>query len=295
MPLQHRPLQDSFAVEVFGINLWEPLAPADADTLRALWSQHALVLIRRQSLSERDLVNFSALFGQVERREVRSDWRSKFQPEITMITNLRNIENQPIGGLAEGELQWHSDQAYVLHPATGAILHAIELPPQGGNTSWANLSLAWDALPAGLKQRIEGRKGIFSYAKRLGIYNSADRGNVEEIRKKTPDVAHPLVLTHPVTGRKSLYLDPTTLERIEGLDSTASDALVTELVTAATQPRFVYVHEWQVGDVIMWDNACLLHRRDDFERTHNRLMKRTTIALNPTRHFIPDGELARAA
>jgi alpha-ketoglutarate-dependent taurine dioxygenase len=110
-----------------------------------------------------------------------------------------------------------------------------------------------------------------------------------EIRRKTPPVTHPLVNHHPQTGHPALYLDPTTAAGIKGWSNTQSKALLDELVTHATQTDFIYTHEWQIGDVVMWDNGFLMHRRDAFDAAHNRLLKRTTLKLPPDRHIVPPG------
>jgi taurine dioxygenase len=213
-------------------------------------------------------------------------------PEVGLISNLRDGQARPIGGLGDGELQWHSDQSYMMNPATGAMLYAVELPPDGGTTSWVDLSAAYDALPDRMRRMIEGKRAIFSYVKRLAGYQGVDRVISAEAKRKTPPVVHPLVHTHPVTGRNALYLDSTTTVAIEGMDDAAGSALLDEIYAFATQPRFVYRHDWQVGDVVMWDNGFTMHRREPFDPEARRLMKRTTIFLSSERHIVPEGEFA---
>ena len=146
MPLESRPVDDSFAREVFGLQLWEPLDERTIDQLRDLWAHHPVLVFRRQALSERELAQFSALFGPLE-RIVRTEWASPVVPEVGVISNLKDAQARPIGGLGDGELQWHSDQSYMMNPATGATLYALELPPQGGRTSWVDLAAAYAAFP----------------------------------------------------------------------------------------------------------------------------------------------------
>jgi alpha-ketoglutarate-dependent taurine dioxygenase len=291
MALEIRPLDDSFACEVMGLRLWERLYGGAVNQLRELWARHPVLVFRRQALAERELAEFSALFGPLE-RVVRTEWASAVVPEIGLISNLKDGQAQPIGGLGDGELQWHSDQSYMMNPATGAALYAVELPPEGGTTSWVDLSAAYAALPDQLKRRVEGRHGVFSYVKRLAGYQGVDRVISSEAKRKTPPVLHPLVHTHPVTGRKALYLDSTTTIGIEGMDDPSGSALLDEIYSFATRPEFVYRHDWQVGDVVMWDNGSTMHRREPFDPTARRLMKRTTIFLSRERHIIPEGGLA---
>ena len=291
MPLETRPLGGSFAHEVVGLRLCEPLDDLTADRLRELWARRPVLVFRRQALSEREVTDFSALFGPLE-RVVRTEWASPVVPEIGLISNLKDGQAKPIGGLGDGELQWHSDQSYMMNPATGAALYAVELPPEGGTTSWVDLTGAYAGLPDRLKRLVEGRHGVFSYVKRLSGYQGVDRVISAEAKRKTPPVLHPLVHSHPATGGKALYLDSTTTIGIAGMDAASGSALLDEIYGFATRSEFVYRHQWQVGDVVMWDNGSTMHRREPFDPTARRLMKRTTIFLSRARHIVPDGCLA---
>src|SRR5271166_3663213 len=294
MPLETRTLDDSFAREVPGLRLWEPLSNETVDQLRDLWAHHPVLVFRRQALSEEELADFSALFGPLE-RIVRTEWASPVRPEVGVISNLKDAQGKPIGGLGDGELQWHSDQSYMLNPATGAMLYALELPPEGGATSWVDLCAAYAGLPDRLKRAVEGRRAIFNYAKRLAGYQGVDRVISEEAKRKTPPILHPLVHIHPITGRKALYLDSTTTVGIDGLDDAAGATLLAEIYESATRPQFVYRHHWQVGDALLWDNGFTMHRREPFDPSSRRLMKRTTIFLSGERHIVPEGGLAAVA
>jgi taurine dioxygenase len=291
MLLESRPLDDSFAREVVGLRLWEPLDDQTVHRLRELWARHPVLVFRRQALSEQELADFSALFGPLE-RVVRTDWASPAVPEVGLISNLKDGQARPIGGLGDGEIQWHSDQSYMMNPATGAMLYALELPPEGGTTSWVDLSAAYAGLPDRRRHIVEGKRAVFSYVKRLAGYQGGDRVISEEAKRKTPPVLHPLVHTHPVTGKKALYLDSTTSVGIDGMDEASGIALLDEIYAFATRPDFVYRHHWQVGDVVMWDNGFTMHRREPFDPEARRLMKRTTIFLSRERHIVPDGSLA---
>ena len=291
MLLESRVLDNNVACEVGGLRLWERQDHQTIDELRALWADHPVLVFRRQALSEVELADFSARFGPLE-LTVRTDWASPVQPEVSLISNLKDAQAKPIGGLGDGEIQWHSDQSYMLDPATGAILYALELPPEGGATSWVDLCAAYAGLPDRLKRAVKSRRAIFSYAKRLAGYQSVDRVISEEAKRKTPPILHPLVHTHPVTGRKALYLDSTTTVGIDGMDEASGAALLGEIYEFATQSEFVYRHHWQVGDALLWDNGFTMHRREPFDPSARRLMKRTTIFLSRERHFVPGGSLA---
>jgi len=294
VPLESRLLDNSFACEILGLRLWEPQDDQTIDELRDLWARHPVLVFRRQALSENELADFSERFGPLE-RTVRTDWASPVRPEIGLISNLTDAQAKPIGGLGDGEIQWHSDQSYMLNPATGAMLYALELPPEGGATSWVDLSAAYAGLPDRLKQAIEGKRGVFSYVKRLAGYQGVDRVISEEAKRKTPPILHPLVHTHPITGRRALYLDSTTTVGVEGMDEASGAALLEEIYEFATRPEFTYCHHWQIGDALLWDNGFTMHRREPFDPLARRLMKRTTIFLSRERHIVPEGSLAVAA
>jgi len=223
---------------------------------------------------------------------VRTDWQGA-TPEVVQISNMKDSAGRSIGGLGAGELGWHTDQSYVADPATGSVLYMVEMPRDGGRTYWANLQLAYDALPEKTKTRIDGLSGVYDYVARQSTYDDEPEMS-QELRRKTPPVTHPLVNRHPVTGRKSLYLDPTTSVGIAELAGPQGRELLDELNEHATQPDFVYAHEWQIGDVVMWDNGFLLHRRDPFDVGQNRLLKRTTLRLSPAHHIVPPSTLFAA-
>lgn len=286
MALDIVPLGGSFAFEVRGLELWRGLNPETAEELARIWSSQGVLVFRRQALSEDELVAFSRCFGDPQ-IIVRTDWQSGNRPEVIQISNMKDYHGRSIGGLGAGELDWHTDQSYVADPATGSILYMVEMPRDGGNTHWANLQLAYEALPNATKRRIDGLSAVYDYLKRQSTYDD-EKPMSEELRRKTPPISHPLVNRHPVTGRKSLYLDPTTTTGIGGLPEAEGEALLEELNAHATRPEFVYTHRWQIGDVVMWDNGFLLHRRDPFDPRQNRLLKRTTLRLSSSRHIVPD-------
>ena len=167
----------------------------------------------------------------------------------------------------------------------------VEMPKDPPATYWANLQLAYDALDSRMKERIDNLIVVYDYFVRQSTYDDEPEMS-DELRQRTPAVTHPLVNTHPETGNKSMYLDPTTAAGVQGWEAEASENLLQELVAHATQSKFVYAHEWQIGDIVMWDNGFLMHRRDAFQPTKNRLLKRTTLRLPPDSHIVPKGALA---
>ena len=248
MEIGLKPLNSEFAHEVVGISTWSDSIYEEAEFLRKSLSTFGLLVFRRQSINEAELIAFSSIFGELG-IILRSDWASSINPEITRISNLRDAKNVPIGGLGSGELDWHTDQSYMQEPATGAVLHAIEAPENGPKTYWANLALAYASLSDSTKRKLEGKKGVFSYAKRVSGYDQET--TPEEVQRKTPDVTHALVNEHPITGQKSLYLDPATTTGVEGMPHDEGISFLGELATHATSSAFIYEHDWQVGDIII--------------------------------------------
>ena len=292
--VETRQLHPTLAREIVGLRLWERLDDATIAELRALYAQYGVLVFRRQALSEAELAAFCALFGPLE-RTVRGDWASPTTPEVTVLSNLKDGHGRPIGGLGDGELQWHSDQSYMMNPATGAALYALELPPEGGETFWIDLRAAYAGLSRQLRAKISGKRGVFDYAKRLAGYGrDSDQQISEEARRQTPPVTHALVRAHPETGDRSLYLDSTTTIGIDYMDTTSGLALLDEVYDSATRDEFVYAHQWQVGDLILWDNGFTMHRRTPFDAGARRLMKRMTMTLDRRRHVIPDGRPAQS-
>lgn len=295
-----RPIDGSFAHEVIGLRLWERQYESTLAALRALWSDVGLLVFRRQALTEDELAGFAAAFGRLQ-APARADWASPGQADIGYISNLKHQDGRDIGGLGVGPLEWHTDQSYLAEPATGALLHAVEVPRAGGATHWANLDLAYRALPDALRRAVDGQSAVFSYARRMSSFgyarNLLGAGDdpaavIAELRRRVPDVVHALTLVHPVSGRRALYLDPTTTAEVVGLTPDDGAALLRALAEHATRPEHVYAHHWQPGDLVLWNNAFLLHRRDDFDPSHPRLLKRATLHVAADRHFVPRGRAA---
>ena len=282
-------LQDTFAHEVLDLNLWKDLDERTLNRLRIAWRRHGVLLFRRQSLSESELVSFFSHFGKSE-VIVRTDWQSRNRDEVIHISNMKDASGRSIGGLGSGELDWHSDQSYMTHPATGALLYMVEMPNEGGTTYWANLQQAYDALNEETRSQIADLEAIYDYAKRQSSYDD-EAPLSASLRRKTPPVLHPLVCVNPQTRRQSLYIDPSTMVGISGVSAKKGAALLAQLSAHATQPRFVYTHHWQIGDVVMWDNGQVLHRRDHFGEATPRWLKRLTCQLSPEHHLIPASRL----
>jgi taurine dioxygenase len=276
-----RKLAKTFGAEIEGISVVaEPSAESIAEA-KALWAEHKLLLFRGQYVSEEDLVGFSRQFGDLE-IHVRTEYLSPQHPEILYVSNMKK-DGKMVGILSDTEVGWHYDQIYLPRPAVGSLLAAHTLPSKRGNTEFADMAAAYAALPEDIKQQLEGKKATQSYE----AFNRAYSVPTNDTQKRrSPDIDQPIVRTHPITGIKALYLCPGMTTQIVGLSETESAEMLDYLFEWSVRPEFVYSHEWQAGDCLMWDNACTMHRRDPFDQNEERLMKRTTI-LPPAELAVP--------
>tara|TARA_B100001057_G_scaffold112876_1_gene111067 strand:+ start:1436 stop:2281 length:846 start_codon:yes stop_codon:yes gene_type:complete len=276
-----RPLSPTFGAEIIDFELTGDPDSEDTRAIKELWAEHKLLLFRNQSFDEAALVGFSREFGDLE-IHVREEYLSAEHPEILYISNVKK-DGRLLGILADSEVGWHYDQIYLPRPAVGSLLMADTLPPEGGNTEFADMCAAWDALPEETQTRLDGCLANQSYE----AFNKAYSVPTNKKQKAvSPDIRHPIVRTHPVTHRKALYLCPGMTTEIVGWDPEKSAEMLEFLFDWTTRPEFVYSHSWQSGDALMWDNACTMHRRDPFDPEHARLMKRTTI-LPPSDLAVP--------
>ena len=276
-----RALSPSFGAEVLNFDPSASQSEASINAIRALWAEHKLLLFRNQQFDEATLVEFSKEFGALE-IHVREEYLSREHPEILYVSNIER-EGRRIGILADTEVGWHYDQIYLPRPAVGSLLMADILPPKGGNTEFADMCAAFDALSEATQAKLAGCLANQSYEAFNQAY-SVPTNNQQKAR--SPDIQQPLVRTHPITGKKALYLCPGMTTEIVGWDAGESTEMLAFLFDWTTRPEFVYSHEWQPGDSLLWDNACTMHRRDPFDPQHDRLMKRTTI-LPPAALAVP--------
>lgn len=268
-PLVTRPLSPALGLEILGVDLSQPVTPALAAQLEAAWHEGLVILLRDQKLTMEQQVGFAECFGPPAK--IHTPGHRAGHDAVMLITNVRE-NGKLIGALPDGEMHFHTDQCHQERPAKASMLYAIEIPREGGNTLFANAYLAYETLPAELKRRIEGRKAVNAYD-----YDNASMKRGTKLGEGVPHYAHPVVRTHPATGRKALYVNRLMTVAIEGLPESESDELLNLLFDHQEQRRFVYEHVWRVGDILMWDNRCTLHARTDFSAAERRLMRRVTI------------------
>ena len=302
MDLRTKPLQENFGLEVLDVDLARVDAPT-FEAIRGLWQQDPLLLLRRQSLTDEELLSFSRGFGELD-INIGGHKPNERHPELLYVSNLFRKDGNPVGGLGNDELVWHTDQIYRKRPASGSIFLGNEMPDDAGRTAFCNMALAYDALPDTLREQVDGRRAACRYGAHnpLSTFMRDNAGKtfrrmaqseeqIREVENRTPAASHNLVLENPATGQRSLYLSPNHTFEIEGLSEAEGRDLIDALLAHALQDRFIYTHGWRNGDILMWDNARLLHRRDAFDANRPRLAKRTTIYLDPTYFAVPEPDL----
>ena len=268
---------ETLGSEIQGLDLSRPLAPEDCEAITDALNRQLVVVARNQRLSDSALLAFSRNFGDLDPPGPNpyGEPFNKAYPEINVISNV--VENgKPIGNLGDGEAVWHADMTYVEVPPKAAILHSLEVPPSGGNTYFADMFAAYESLTDDLKKAAEGKIAVHDASRNsAGMLRKGYR-EVTDVRE-TVGARHPLVRTDPHTGRKALFLGRRPNSYVVGLSVADSEALLDALWAHATEKRFAMCHEWRVGDVLMWNNLSVLHRRDPFGSDTRRVMHRTQI------------------
>ena len=276
-----RKFEAPLGAEVQGVDLDASLSESIKELIRFAWYQHQVLLFRNQThLTTQRLVDFSRMFGELDAAPITVRNKGKpFIPEFPQVTAISNIEEQgkPIGGLGYGEAEWHTDMSYKDIPPSASILFSVEIPPTGGDTYFTSMYAAYDALPPDLRERLPS----------LACVHDASRNSAGELRpgfkdtsdpRETVGAWHPMVRTHPVTRKLALFLGRRKGAYIRGLPLDESEALLDFLWAHAARAEFTWAQRWKLGDVLIWDNRCTMHRRDSFNPDHRRLLHRTQVA-----------------
>jgi taurine dioxygenase len=269
LPFGIRPLSDALGAELIGLDLSAPMSDALFESVRDAWHCHLVILIRDQHLTEDEQVRFAERFGPIS-TSTRGHFQAK-NPAIMLISNIRE-DGKQLGALPDGEMHFHTDQCHQERPAMATMLYSIEVPSVGGNTLFANAYTAYETLPAAVRQKIEGRKALNAYD-----YDAAATIRGTKLREGVPAYWHPIVRTHPATGRKALFINRLMTVAIEGLSDEEGGEILNTLFDHQEQRTFVYEHVWRPNDVLVWDNRCTLHARTDFSDKERRLMRRVAI------------------
>jgi len=263
-----------------GVDLSRPLDDATFREIENAFHDNIVVFFRGQTLSDEQHIAFSRRFGELEVHIVKK-YLLPGHPEILLVSNIKNEAGEHIG-LADAGFTWHSDVSYRQCPSRCSLLYAKEVPVRDGvvlgDTVFANCVAAYDALPAAMKKRLDGLKAIHRYSSRRRVENSPRPKLTAAQIAETPDIAHPIVRTHPYSGRKAIYVTAGECVGIEGMPEDEALGLIAELDGHCVKPEFLYRHRWRVGDLVMWDNATAMHLAIcDYVLPERRLMHRTTV------------------
>jgi taurine dioxygenase len=277
-----KPLSPACGAELGGIDLTRPLAEHEVRVIKDAWNKHLVLVFRGQKLSQDEQLRFASYFGDLGSRKkapeplrARAEGVQQDHEKVLLVTNIKE-NGRPIGAFGDGEFWFHIDSGYAERPYKYTFLYALELPSRGGNTKFSNMYRAYEAVPAALKEKLKGKKALHIHE-----YNRAKQANASGDISGIPHYWHPVFVTHPDTGRKTLFVDRLMTTRIEGIGQAESEAILDQLYDIGERSEYIYEHVWQLGDFVMWDNRCTIHARTDFPKEERRLLRRCTVEGEP--------------
>jgi taurine dioxygenase len=276
------PLSQHIGAEIRGLDMSKPLDSATIKAIYQTWLDHTVIIFRGQNLTQEDHLQATSYFGtQGHIRRPPKYFPPGFDrvaPGIMFISNIRE-NGEPIGALPDGEMMFHHDMIHSDIPDKGTLLYSIEIPSSGGNTLFASGYAAYETMDPALRAKIEGRMAQHHYN-----YGSTQKGDGKGTEAYSRAM-HPAVRTHEETGRKSLYVNRLMTVGLEGMSDEEAAPILEAVFDHCEKPEFVYSHKWRVGDLLLWDNRCSSHAREDFPANERRLMLRTTVQASVKPHF----------
>lgn len=284
MPPTIRPFETAIGAEVLGFDMSKPMDDATFRAIEDAWNRHSVLVFRDQKMTEAEHIRFSKRFGDLE-EHVLYQYRHPKHPDIFVVSNVKDETGRHVGAYDAGRY-WHTDLSYMAVPSRGSVLYAIEIPHDDdgkplGDTLWAGTAAAYDGLSESMKKRIENLKAEFSLEnrhKKLVADGDANAVLDDKHKASAPPVVHKVVRTHPVTGRKCIYVNEGQTARILDIPEDESRDLLKELWSECTRPDYIYRHKWRVGDVVMWDNIPTQHLAIcDYALPRRRYLQRTTL------------------
>ena len=279
MTLEIRPLSDALGAEIIGADLTRPLPEDEAKAVEQAFFDHHLLCFRSDPLETADFARAARYFGEPQIQLLRNQRHGAVAEVSVLESTYKKPEDKPDDLTLVRLSGWHTDDSYFERPAKATMLQSIAIPNSGGQTKFSNTCLAFENLPDAKKRTLDGLKAVHGYDTMRAPARAKPRTQ-EEIAE-TPDVVHPFIRTHEDTGRKAIYLNPNRTDRIVGWERAESDALLDEMYVEITRPEYQYHHEWRVGDLLLWDNRCLVHAVNvDFpvgqKRLHQRILLKGT-------------------
>ena len=282
LDIEVTPLSSACGAEIKGIDVTRPLSEAEVSAIKQAWAKHLVLVFRGQKVSQDDQLRFASYFGDLGSRKkapdalkARTEGTQQDNEKVLLVSNIK-VDGVPIGAFGEGEFWFHIDSGYSPKPYKYTFLYALELPSTGGNTLFSNMYKAYEAVPPALKDKLKGRKALHIHE-----YNRAKQASSSGDISGIPHHAHPVFITHPDTGRKTLFVDRLMTTRLEGFEPAESDAILNELYDIGERREYIFEHVWKLGDFLMWDNRCTIHARTDFPKEERRLLRRCTVEGEP--------------
>ena len=276
------PLSSACGALISGVDLTQELSPATVNAIRDAWDQNLVLVFRGQKLSQDDQLRFASYFGELgDRKQAPEPLRDRAEGtlqdhrKILLVTNIK-VDGKPIGAFGDGDMWFHIDSGYTERPYRYTFIYGLELPSTGGNTLFSNMYKAYDAVPPALKDKLKDRRALHIHE-----YKRTEKVDITGDISKSPHWFHPVFVTHPNTGRKSLFVDRLMTAGIEGLEAQENSDVLEQLYAIGERPEFIYEHVWQLGDFVMWDNRCTIHARTAFPRGERRLLRRCTVEGDP--------------
>jgi len=288
MALKLRKLSYALGAEVCDIDVSQPMSEAAFGEIYKAFLDHGILLFRNQDITREQHINFSRRFGELDTHQSLPQDRHPQYPELLLVTNEPNADGTPSNSRYTGR-QWHSDMSFTPVPSLGSLLKSWTVPEVGGDTLFANCTMAYEALSDGMKKLIADLHGIQLSGTRKINHAPTGESRREQQKKLNPPIAQPVVRVHPETGRKAIYLGEK-VKRFDGMTEEESQPLIKYLNTHATKPEFLYRHQWRRNDIVAWDNRCTMHQAlGDFDETQRRHMERTTVLGTPSGYVVMDG------
>jgi taurine dioxygenase len=282
LDVQVVPLSPACGAEIKGVDLTKPLSKETVETIREAWNKHLVLVFRGQEITQDQQLAFASYFGDLGTRKVAPEAlrsrnegtvqeANKDANKVLLVTNIK-VDGKPIGAFGEGEFWFHIDSGYAAKPYQYTFLYALELPSTGGNTMFANMYKAYEAVPEDIKRRLEGKRALHIHE-----YNRARQADSQGDISNIPHHYHPVFATHPNTKRKTLFVDRLMTTALEGFEKAESDAILNQLYDIGERREHIYEHVWKLGDFLMWDNRATVHARTDFPKEERRLLRRCTV------------------
>jgi taurine dioxygenase len=272
------PLAPALGAEIRGLDLSAPLSQANIAAIQQAWLDHQILVFRNQTLDDAQLREFSRHFGDLDSVPGWEPFSPAGYPEVLIISNVQE-DGTTIGVLGDGEASWHTDMSYLDQPPPGSLLYSLEVPDSGGDTCFMSMYAALDALPADLRTAIEGKSLNHDSSHDSAGNLRANHTAFHDV-SSAPGARHPIIRAHPETGRPALFLGRRLHAWVVGESVGDSEALLDQIWTHCAREEFTCRHQWQPGDLLMWDNRCTMHHRDPFDAQARRVMHRTQLKGN---------------